>query len=302
MDLETLKSLITVAETGSFSRAATKLCVSQSAVSKRIKQLEEILAAPLLDRSGAQSQLTLAGEIVVKNAVKVLRICEQCSLEIASLRAEKKITFCCTPSYSVSHLSTVVKELMERRPDINNFSFTLHNLENIIENLNSSKCHLAVVEHCDAIPIPDELEAEPIDIDTMVFIAGLEKYPQTSPTISELMQENIYVRSGGCCSRKILENVLAEQNLKLDGFAKVFTCDDLNLNLRAVLAGEGIAFVPTQVASPYAKLKLLNCFPLEGFTRTITRSLLRSPSFFESKESSDLIAVIRNLASNKPCK
>lgn len=302
MDLDFLKSLITVAETGSFSRAATKLCVSQSAVSKRIKQLEDTLGFSLFDRSGQQLQLTQAGDIVYKNAHEVMRICSQCSLELSSLLTEKKISFCCTPSYSVSHLSHIVRELMDRRPDINNFTFALHNLETILENLRGNECHLAVVEHCDAIPIPDELEAEPIDIDTMVFIAGLEKYPQTSPTISELMQENIYVRSGGCCSRKILENVLAEQNLKLDGFAKVFTCDDLNLNLRAVLAGEGIAFVPTQVASPYAKLKLLNCFPLEGFTRTITRSLLRSPSFFESKESSDLIAVIRNLASNKPCK
>ncbi len=295
MDLDFLKSLISVAETGSFSRAATKLCVSQSAVSKRIKQLEETLGFSLFDRSGQQLQLTQAGNIVYKNAQEVMRICSQCSLELSSLLTEKKISFCCTPSYSVSHLSHIVRELMERRPDINKFTFALHNLETILENLRANECHLAVVEHCDAIPIPTDIETENLDFDEMIFITHPSWYGLHDSSISNVTGNTIYVRSGGCCSRKILESVLFERSLSLDDFTKVFVCDDLNLNLRAVIAGEGIAYVPTMVAKPYIQQGLLRTITLDGFNKKITRSLLKSQAFFESKESLDLIRVIRDL-------
>lgn len=58
-----LQYLIAIAEYGSYTRAAEALHVSQPTLSQQIKQLEESLQTPLLDRSGRSVRLTDAGEI-----------------------------------------------------------------------------------------------------------------------------------------------------------------------------------------------------------------------------------------------
>ena len=61
-----LQYLIAIAEHGSFTRAAEALYVSQPTLSQQIKQLEESLQTPLLDRSGRTVKLTDAGEIYLQ--------------------------------------------------------------------------------------------------------------------------------------------------------------------------------------------------------------------------------------------
>lgn len=63
-----LQYLIAIAEHGSYTRAAEALFVSQPTLSQQIKQLEESLQLPLLDRSGKTVRLTDAGEIYVHHA------------------------------------------------------------------------------------------------------------------------------------------------------------------------------------------------------------------------------------------
>lgn len=63
-----LQYLIAVAEHGSFTRAAEALYVSQPTLSQQIKQLEDSLDLPLLDRSGKTVRLTDAGETYVYHA------------------------------------------------------------------------------------------------------------------------------------------------------------------------------------------------------------------------------------------
>ncbi len=64
----TLQYLIAIAEYGNFTRAAEALCVSQPTLSQQIKQLEETLNLPLLDRSSKQVHLTDAGKIYLYHA------------------------------------------------------------------------------------------------------------------------------------------------------------------------------------------------------------------------------------------
>ena len=63
-----LQYLIAIAEYGSFTRAAEALFVSQPTLSQQIKQLEESLQLPLLDRSGKSIRLTDAGETYIQHA------------------------------------------------------------------------------------------------------------------------------------------------------------------------------------------------------------------------------------------
>ncbi|MFA5712175.1 LysR family transcriptional regulator, partial [Mycolicibacterium sp.] len=58
MDLRRLHQFVTVAEAGSFTRAAAQLHLSQQALSSSVRQLESDLGAPLFDRDGRRITLT----------------------------------------------------------------------------------------------------------------------------------------------------------------------------------------------------------------------------------------------------
>ena len=63
-----LQYLIAIAEHGSYTRAAEVLHVSQPTLSQQIKQLEETLQSPLLDRTSRGVRLTDAGEVYIFHA------------------------------------------------------------------------------------------------------------------------------------------------------------------------------------------------------------------------------------------
>ena len=69
MDLRQLASLVAVAETGTFSAAATNLHTVQSNVSTHVARLERELGVTLVDRSAGR--LTGEGEVVVARARRI---------------------------------------------------------------------------------------------------------------------------------------------------------------------------------------------------------------------------------------
>ncbi len=72
MSPSSLRYLIAIADHKSFTRAAEALYVSQPTLSQQVKQLEELLDAQLLDRSGRSVRLTDAGEVYLGYARRAL--------------------------------------------------------------------------------------------------------------------------------------------------------------------------------------------------------------------------------------
>lgn len=72
MNLKQLEHLLAVAEAGSFSRAAEHLHLTQSALSRSIRLLEDDLGARLLDRMGKRTELTPLGLTVANRARRIL--------------------------------------------------------------------------------------------------------------------------------------------------------------------------------------------------------------------------------------
>lgn len=68
MDLRQLEYFVAVAETGSFTRAAERVHITQSGVSAQIKALEHELGAELFVRSGRTARLTDAGSVALRHA------------------------------------------------------------------------------------------------------------------------------------------------------------------------------------------------------------------------------------------
>ena len=72
MTLVQLRHLLSLAETGSFSRSAEALFITQPALSRSIRGLEEELGQPLLDRIGWRSELTAFGREVLVRAQRLV--------------------------------------------------------------------------------------------------------------------------------------------------------------------------------------------------------------------------------------
>lgn len=72
MDLQLLDAFLTVAQTGSFSRAAESLHLSQPAVSKRVAALEAHFGVTLFDRIGRHTTLTEAGRTLLPYSRRML--------------------------------------------------------------------------------------------------------------------------------------------------------------------------------------------------------------------------------------
>lgn len=73
MNIKHLEHLLVLADTGSFSRAAEKLFITQSALSRSIQSLEEDLGGRVLDRIGKRNELTPLGLDVVARARHIVR-------------------------------------------------------------------------------------------------------------------------------------------------------------------------------------------------------------------------------------
>ncbi|MGW8461425.1 LysR family transcriptional regulator [Pseudomonas sp. CLCA07] len=71
-NLQALQALVEVAEAGSFTQAAHTLCLTQSAVSRQIQQLESHFGVPLFVRSSRSLRLTPEGELVLGSARTIL--------------------------------------------------------------------------------------------------------------------------------------------------------------------------------------------------------------------------------------
>lgn len=85
MDIAALQAFLAVAESGSFSRAAERVFLTQPAVSKRIAALESQLGARLFDRIGKRIHLTPAGKSLFERARHVLRELDDVKRSITDL-------------------------------------------------------------------------------------------------------------------------------------------------------------------------------------------------------------------------
>jgi DNA-binding transcriptional LysR family regulator len=84
--LRQLRTFKTVADVASFSLAAQRLKLSQPSVSYQVKELEETLGLPLLDRLGKRVQLTEAGTILYGYARRMLDTLDEVSVELEEMR------------------------------------------------------------------------------------------------------------------------------------------------------------------------------------------------------------------------
>ncbi len=101
----------------SFTKAADELALTQSAVSRQIKKLEEFLACPLFERVKQRLQLTEVGEVYAKDIREVLDRAEAATLRI-TLGQSTPLQIGAEPAIAGRWLIPKLGALQESHPDI----------------------------------------------------------------------------------------------------------------------------------------------------------------------------------------
>lgn len=120
MQTGNLQAFITVAEQGSFSRAAELLFLTQSAVSKRISNLESEFACTLFDRIGHRVTLTEAGRLLLPKAQSITNQVMDCQKAICNLSQHiaGKLTLGTSHHIGLHHLPEILKKYTLQYPDV----------------------------------------------------------------------------------------------------------------------------------------------------------------------------------------
>ena len=120
MEFRHLRYFLAVAEELHFARAAERLHIEQSPLSRAIRELEEELGAQLFVRTSRSTRLTLAGKLLMENAPRVLLALDQAreSVKAAANGFHGRLRVALSDGISPSRLPALLARCREEDPEI----------------------------------------------------------------------------------------------------------------------------------------------------------------------------------------
>ena len=111
---------VKVVEQGSFARAAERLHMSTSAVSRHVAELEAHLDTRLLNRTTRRISLTESGQAYFERALHLLADLEETEAAVSSSTVTPRgtIRLTCSTSFGVPHLAPAIGAFQARYPDV----------------------------------------------------------------------------------------------------------------------------------------------------------------------------------------
>jgi DNA-binding transcriptional LysR family regulator len=118
LDLDLLRSFVSVVDTGGFTRAGERVHRTQSTVSQQIRRLEETLGYPLLHRNGKQATPTEQGERLLSYSRRILAL-EQEAREVLALPAGDGVVRLGIPEdFAAYRLTELLSDFIHSRPGL----------------------------------------------------------------------------------------------------------------------------------------------------------------------------------------
>lgn len=115
-----IEALVAVVETGSFSRAAQRLGIAKSVVSRRVSQLESGLGVQLLRRTTRTQSLTDAGRAFYERAARILADLDEAEAALVDSSAALRglIRLAAPLSFGIAHLAPALNRFLEQHRDV----------------------------------------------------------------------------------------------------------------------------------------------------------------------------------------
>jgi DNA-binding transcriptional LysR family regulator len=253
MEMKWLEDFVALAETLNFSRAAELRHVTQSAFSRRIKQLEEWVGASLVDRASYPSRLTDAGQRFVPVARETLRQLYHTRRELQVEEGSDARTVRVTALHTLSFtffpdwfgaLSQRLGPLVSiMKPDSGSME---ENLTSLVEG----ECDFLLTYAHDDVPMlldPETFEHCSLGRENIVAVSAPDAQGGPAHRIEASRKPFAYVAyQRGSFFGQLLDGGIAT---RLPPFERVHV-GSMSVGLKAMAtAGWGIAFVPESLAS-----------------------------------------------------
>lgn len=241
MDVRQLEMFRAVAEEGSFTRAAQRLHVSQSAVSRQLQLLEGELGGPLLHRSPKGVTLTAEGELLLKTANRIHRDLREAIWEISETKKLKRGQLSVAGGMTVCLyvLPKLLKRFRTLHKDVD-LLVTSGSATRILQLVRNHHVDLALL----TLPIigPD-LEVRPVLREELVIVTA-PKHPLARQHVVDARSLGRYplvVFEAGSSTRRIIDEFFHAQNIPMN---IAMETESVEIIKAMVSSGLGIGLVP----------------------------------------------------------
>ncbi|MFC5522683.1 LysR family transcriptional regulator [Polaromonas jejuensis] len=244
VDLRRLRLFVEVVRQGGFSQAAKVVFATQPTVSKAVKQLEDELGVPLLNRVGHRSELTAAGKIVYRRAVSLLTEGEDLIAELDELRGLKRGTLHLGfPRVGSSALFAPMFASFRRRYPGVDVELVVHDCKRLEESLLAGELDLAALVH----PIAQDFDWQDVRTEPLVVLLPRDHALAGQETIrlSRLAEFPFILFEEGFALNEVILGACRDKGITPKIAARSSQVDFI---FELVAAGVGIAFLPRVLA------------------------------------------------------
>lgn len=257
---------ISVAENLSFSKAANDLHISQPAITRHIKELEERYKTTLFERKGNKIYLTTAGEKVYHAFKKISQQYRNLDFEIGQLHHNFSGEFKLGASSTISQyvIPKIIASFHKRYPQIqiyllNGNSFEMENL--LLDN----KIDLALVENQSTqsgVQYTNFLD------DELIIVTGKNSVYAKHDTISlqDLTQIPIVLREQGSGTLEVIQHTLKKQNIHFEQLNTLIHLGSTESIKNFLQDFDGLAIVSEKAVQNELYLQTLVKLKIVGFS------------------------------------
>ncbi|TGE37157.1 LysR family transcriptional regulator [Desulfosporosinus fructosivorans] len=267
MDFKELATFMNIIESGSYSKTAKLLYISQPTATARIKSLEDDLGIKLLKRSGKGYQATEAGAVLAVYAGRLLQIQAECQEALSQIRGVYANTLRIDTTAIGTYLLPGITAKFKKNDSQTKLFFAISNTNEAIDSLLDGSVDVVLASFT-----PDndneDLCFTIVGYDTLVLVSSIDN-PITQlkkVRVQDLKNENFIVREQGSNTRKIFYDWLHENGLDAGNSTEIGQPEAI---YRAVAQNVGISMLSTFSLRP--EDTTIKCLDLEGFP--ITRQI-----------------------------
>lgn len=234
MDIDLLRCFVTIADTGSFTRAGERLGRTQSAISLQLKRLEEQLGRSLFLRSPRSLSMTSDGQRLIGPARQILRLHDATIAEMFEPDIAGSVRIGVPEDFATAHLPTVLSAFTAAHPLVE-LEVTCDLTLNLLERFHAGHFDLALVKRQ---PTQDRQEGVRVWREPLVWVA------RDRQSAADFARVPLVVSPEPCVYRK-----RATEALDAIGrpWRVAYTSTSLAGSLSAVRAGLGMTVLPLEM-------------------------------------------------------
>ncbi|MCS3408032.1 LysR family transcriptional regulator [Serratia sp. AKBS12] len=287
-DLNDLYAFRALVEYGNFRLAAESICLSQSALSRRIEKLESALGIKLFDRTTRRVTLTLYGQTFAERSDQLLANVESVLADINKVSQDRMglVTVATVPSAAYYFMPDVIRRFQARYPRVR-VKLIDSSAGNVIEAVASGQADFGI---CFARNLQPDIEFVPLVGD--VYVAACRRdHPlasQKSLSWREFYQQDYVGLDQTSGNRNLLDQMLGHIIPERPSLCETRHVTTL---LGMVEAGVGIAAVPA-MSMPSSAHSVLTHLPLTDPVVKRTVGLIRRSGRMRSYLAGELETLI----------